>query len=141
MGILGRLFSPYGASESEVVEVEEAVGPLPRAYRRFLRRLGRDENGPLRGTDCFVRHVVDNTAALPELLAENNAADILPSRYLCFFMHQGYIAAWFDLDTPDDDPACWVFHETECVVPKIDGTFTSFMRSQYQAFGGAWPAI
>src|SRR6185295_16287706 len=90
-----------GASEEEVAALERTLGkPLPPAYRSYLLWMGSDVQGVLRGSDCFVDHVVDNNAYLPDFLADNGVTFLLPTSFVCFFMHQGYIAAWFDLDSP-----------------------------------------
>lgn len=126
-----------GTTEAEVLELERALGKrLPGAYRDYLLRSGHDESGPLRGTDCFIRHVLDNNKWLPELLAENGVRWTLPERYVCFFMHQGYVAAWFDLDDPSPDPKSWCYEEGVTLVPEVRGTFSSVMRAEVEA--GRW---
>ena len=130
-----------GVSEQEVEELERRLGgSLPESYRRFLLTMGSDEAGPLRGTDCLLRHVLANNDWLPRLLSQNDVQHNLPKRYVCFFMHQGYIAAWFDLNSTDSDPPCWVFSEYDVPVPEQRGTFSSFMRAEVEARDGIWEA-
>jgi len=128
-----------GATEAEILVLESTLGrSLPPAYREYLLRSGHDESGPLRGTDCFIRHVIDNNKWLPKLFAGNDVRWTLPERYVCFFMHQGYIAAWFNLDDSHPDPSCWCYREGEMPLPEARGTFSSFMRSVVEACGGTW---
>jgi len=130
-----------GASPRKIEELETRLGgSVPASYRRYLLAMGKDDAGPLRGTDCLLRHVVANNEWLPRLLSENDVHHDLPERYVCFFMHQGYIAAWFDLDSPGGDPPCWVFSEYDVPVPELRGTFSSFMRAEVEARGGTWEA-
>ena len=84
---------------------------LPEDYREFLLWFGNDHDGVLVGSDCFVNDVVKNTEALPELMADNDIADLLPPRFVCPFMHQGYIATWFAVPTDSGDPRGYAFHE------------------------------
>ena len=71
---------------------------------------------------------LDNTALVPELLAENNISFELPEHYLCFFSHQGYMAAWFELPKSIDNPPAWFYHEAmNMKEPVIEGTFTDVL--------------
>jgi hypothetical protein len=102
---------PTGASPADVLALERDLGaPLPAAYREYLLWMGRDRDGILRGTNCFVDDVLSNNLALPELLRENG---IPPpqARYVTYFMHQGYIACWFPLAADPDDPPVLRFDE------------------------------
>lgn len=103
---------PVGASESDVQSLERALGTsMPTDYREFLLWFGADHKGVLRGSDCFVNQIKANTEALPELLEDNGMKDLLPPNYVCPFMHQGYIAAWFAVPTEEDDPPAFIFNE------------------------------
>ena len=81
---------------------------LPADYRAFLLWLGRDRGGVWRGSECFVDDVVANTSDLPDLLAESGLLHELPRRYVCVFMHQGYIATWFESPASGSDPPAFV---------------------------------
>lgn len=103
---------PVGASELDVIALEREVGlRLPADYRAFLRWMGRDRNGVWRGSECFVDDIVSITRDLPDLMEENGLLHALPDRYVCVFMHQGYIATWFAVPTDSSDPAAFVFNE------------------------------
>jgi len=105
---------PLGASEAEVSDLERQLGfSLPADYREFLLWFGRDYNGVLRGTDTFIDHVLENTEELPNLLAKNGLEEKLPKQFVCPFMHQGYIATWFEVPTCEDDPKGFYFNESE----------------------------
>jgi hypothetical protein len=106
--------TPIGAPESAVIEVEQTLGiTLPADYREYLLWFGWDRYGILRGSDCFVEHVVSNTRTLPELLKGNGLSHELPPRFVCPFMHQGYIGTWFEIPTVEDDPKAYFFNEGE----------------------------
>ena len=119
---------PEGASASEIAALSEALGErLPQAYVQFLLWMGKDYSGIYRGTDIFIKHVLDNTEALPELLAENDIAP-LTGKQLCYQSHQGYFMAWFALPAESDDPQVFVFGEGQNLSePRAVGTFTQYM--------------
>jgi hypothetical protein len=101
--------------------------PFPAAYREFLRWMGKHHRGPFQGSDCFPACLALNNEGLPELLAENHIQFPLPTRFLAFFMHQGYIAAWFALPAPSDDPPVWAFYEGSMSQPEQRFTFSEWL--------------
>ncbi len=112
--VVARLGEPRGASVSEVEALELALGfAIPVAYREYLLWMGHDVDGVFRGTECFIEHVLTNTAALPELLRENGVAVLETGRLVCWFMHQGYIASWFVAHPGVQDPPVLWFSEVE----------------------------
>ncbi len=129
---LHQLSAPSGCSPAEIAQLEQQVGfPLPDAYKSYLAWMGCDYSGPLRGTNCFIDQVLDNTAYLPQLLAENGVEFVLPERYLAFYCHQGYWIAWFKLPKEDEDPPCYCFGEgsTEGVDTTL-GRFSTFIARE-----------
>lgn len=123
-----------GCNEPEIVQLERDLGEaLPAAYREYLLWMGHDNKGPFVGTNAFVDDVLKNNAWLPGLLAENNIAFELPKRYVTFYMHQGYVAGWFHLPTPEPDPLCWLFSEGQTQTPEFRGSFSSFILAEMQS--------
>lgn len=122
---LGR---PRGAPEAEILALERRLGiQLPAAYREYLRWMGNDCKGALRGSDCFIRDVETNANGLRELLLENGVAHP-SSRPIVFFLHQGYIAYWFDATDQRDDPELSCFHENgESRAILTMGTFSEWL--------------
>ena len=122
-----------GCSESEVDELEKKLGfTLPAAYREYLLWMGKDYDGIFQGSDCFIDNVMDNNSWMPELLAENRITLDLPVNYLTFFMHQGYVAAWFAIPA-EADPQCWYFGEGDTEVPVLRGSFSSVIFTEIQS--------
>jgi len=120
---------PKGASNAEIAQLEKALGfPLPRDYRSFLRWMGKDTDGPLIGSDCFVDDIVDNNRTLVELLSENDVSYRLPTRYVTVFTHQGYMAAWFEMPTAADDPPCAFLTEQTCELQFFDSVTDFFLE-------------
>ncbi len=123
---------PRGCSERDVKALEQDLGRLlPEAYREYLLWMGNDKYGRLKGSDWFLTDVRENTAALPELLSENKISIDQLDDPFCFFMHQGYMAAWFDLCQTSDDPECFFFSEGNDA-GEIEGpkTFSEFLKKE-----------
>lgn len=109
-----KLGRPIGAYKSDVLALEARLGvTLPAAYRDYLLWMGADFNGVLRGSDCFIFNIESNEAGLADLLKENQLS-LLDYRLIVFFLHQGYIACWFDACESTDDPPVFTFSETDC---------------------------
>jgi hypothetical protein len=120
---------PVGCTPAALRQIEHTIAhPLPVAYRQFLAWMGEDYAGIFQGTNCFVSDIHTNTAALPELLAENGITLSLPESYLVFYLHQGYVAAWFTLPAESDNPSVWFFTEGADQSDPINvGTLTDFL--------------
>jgi len=72
---------------------------------------------------------MENTASLRDLLLENGLSVEITFEPFCFFMHQGYMATWFDLISTSEDPECFFFseaHETGLIKRPIK--FTAFLK-------------
>lgn len=125
------LRKPKGCSEIEIKSLEDRVGfALPSAYVSFLKLMGRDSKGVLCGTNCFINDVEENTQYLPELLFENGVEFDLPSDYLAFFCHQGYIISWFSLPKESENPTCYLYCEGSTDQPIEQGRFKQFITSE-----------
>lgn len=123
------LGSPVGCDASEIAELESDLGfTIPLAYRQYLSWMGRDHDGIFVGCDWFLKNVRPNTEFLPGLLAENEVVWELPTYFLVFMGHQGYIAAYFELPAVDEDPPVFLYSEcNESNVVTREGTFTEFL--------------
>jgi hypothetical protein len=122
---------PRGAPEAEILALEHRLGiRFPEAYREYLLWMGNDYTGVLQGSDCFIRDVENNATGLRELLCENGIAH--PAyKPIVFFMHQGYIAYWFDASDPKEDPEVFGFHENDrapCI--SSQGAFSDWLYDQ-----------
>lgn len=123
---------PCGSSEHEITELEKAFRKrLPGVFREYLRWMGNDKRGRLEGSDWFLDNIHENTEYLSDFLLENEVAVEGFIQPLCFFVHQGYMAAWFDLGNSQDDPDCYYFFEGNRS-KQIDGPvkFTSFLAKE-----------
>ena len=125
---------PQGCSVAEVEELERTVGHhLPAAYREFLLWMGNDKDGIFRGSDWFLSDIVENTEYVDELLRENGVDWRPEGAILAFFCHQGYMIAWFDLSTTEDDPPCYFYSEGEdMTVPGQRQRFSEFVLAELE---------
>jgi len=104
---------PVGLTESQISEYEQSNNlKFPLAYREFLAWMGNDKSGIFQGSEWFLSDIDDNNEMLPELLEDNAISYDLKKDYICFFSHQGYMAAWFFTDEVVADPACYFFSES-----------------------------
>jgi hypothetical protein len=81
--------------EIEELKVDQGVSRLPASYEWFLRTMGRGAGPILRGTHAFFPQLLGLKAAGIELLAENNAEDVIMPDAFVIGMHQGYQLFWF----------------------------------------------
>ncbi|HEY9404058.1 MAG TPA: SMI1/KNR4 family protein [Pyrinomonadaceae bacterium] len=132
---------PKGCWDFEIRRLEKSFGcELPLAYKQYLKWMGKDYRGIFVGCDWFITDVENNTELVPELLAENNVSFQLPAHYLCFFSHQGYMAAWFELPKVDDDPPSWFYNEAANMdQPLIEGRFTEILLKDMSGFVATLP--
>ncbi|HEY0604723.1 MAG TPA: SMI1/KNR4 family protein [Herpetosiphonaceae bacterium] len=92
-------------SEADIRQLEAQLGlKIPQAYREFLLTMGLGAGGLLDGTHCWYPNLIDLQAWGIELLEENNVSDLLPEDAFVFWMHQGYMMAFFRVSEGDDPP-------------------------------------
>jgi hypothetical protein len=131
---------PVGSTFAEIEALQREIGyPLPEAHRQFLLWMGRDYEGVFQGCNWFIDQIPSTTAYIPRLLAANDIPPELPERYLGFFSHQGYMAAWYALPKDDEDPPVWFFRERRkpMPAPAVEGRFTDFLLKDMRGFAAA----
>lgn len=132
--LLSRYGQPLGADESEVLSLQEKLGfDLPLAYRQFLLWMGNDKQGVLKGSEWFIDEVCDNQDFLEEFLTDNGVSKNVSGQVVCFFSHQGYMAAWFSIDGEQADPFCELYSEANSsLIPVGIDSFSSFLLKELQ---------
>lgn len=133
-----RFGDPLGATAKSVSDLEQELGfMLPESYRQFLLWMGSDKDGVLKGSEWFIDDILSNNEFLDEFLADNGVAEAVPSHTVCFFVHQGYMAAWF-VDVAASDPACSFYSEVNLEPVVVGaGSFSSFLLKELQAVAEA----
>ena len=107
---------------------------FPASYRQFLLWMGNDKNGALKGSAWFVDDLIDNQKFLDEFLNENEVSGVFNGPKLCFFSHQGYMAAWFSVFAPEADPICQFYSEARTT--SVASSTESLSRFIYKELSG-----
>lgn len=129
-----------GCTPNELDALEGRLGSkLPRRYREWLGLVGKQRKGPLTGTACRYGDLVGLTDSLPGFLEAVGCEHPLPTRFLCFYSHQGCAVAWVDLAGGYDDPVCWFWSEESPWEAEKRGSMMSFLKEAWEADGGRWP--
>lgn len=81
---------------------------LPLIYKNFLLTLGKGAGSYMLGTSAFFDNLPLREST-NELIEENNLPPLPPDAFP-FWMHQGYMAAYFKV-TEGDDPPVYFFTE------------------------------
>lgn len=93
--------------------------------------MGKDKHGALKGSEWFTDDVYDNQSFLEEFLDENAVIGVKGGKKVCFFSHQGYMAAWFSADANEQDPKCQFYSESNSNPVAIEtGTFSQFLLKE-----------
>jgi len=121
--------TPVGTTDSQIVQLEKYFEvTLPLAYKEFLSWMGNDHEGVFQGSDWFAKDLIENTEYLPDLLADNGV-EYNASKACAFFCHQGYMIAWFELES-GEDPRCFFFSETDSSSIKTYDSFSLFLEKE-----------
>ncbi len=137
---------PVGATEAEVAALEQEIDfALPEAYRQYLLWMGRDYNGCFVGSDWFLQNGYNNgmkSNDLQDLHGLDFGQFTPPEHFFVFFMHQGYILAWFSLPKDSEDPLVYCFGEGQgMTVPKLQGSFTQFLLTELKGVASLMPRL
>ncbi len=104
------------------------VSHLPSSYMDFLKAMGNGSDNFLRGESCFFNELSDLKEGAEELLTDDNSPLKLKNSDFIFWMSQGYMFAFFNLNEGDDPP---VFFYKELSEQKeffkIADSFTEFL--------------
>ncbi len=85
--------------------------------------MGRDYKGIFRGSAWFIDSIYSNKETLRSLLEEAGSRYVLKESHLVSFTHQGYMAAWFDSESSEQDSDCW-FMNHSMTEPNETGLFS-----------------
>ena len=102
---------------------------LPSTYIEFLKAMGNGTpNGFLRGHSCFFDELDDLKEGAEELLEEDNSDLKHTNSDFIFWMSQGYMYAFFNLEE-GDNPPIYFYHEMskQKEFIKIANSLTEFL--------------
>lgn len=98
----GNRLIPISNEDISKIELKFKVS-LPEVYKQFLHLMGKGAGEYMKGSSVFYDHLFSLREWAKELLIENNM-EPLPETAFVFWMHQGYQAAYFNLNEGDDPP-------------------------------------
>ncbi|MBL3656022.1 SMI1/KNR4 family protein [Fulvivirga sediminis] len=101
---------------------------LPKSYVDFLLAMGNGTSDFLQGESCFFNELPNLQKWGKELLDEDNSHLKLSQKNLVFFMSQGCMFAFFNLDEGDNPPV-YLYRELSQQedFKKITNSFTEFL--------------
>jgi hypothetical protein len=103
---------------------------LPGTYIEFLKLMGGGAGEFMKGSSVFFDDLFNLRQNCKELIEENNLPQLSESAFV-YWMHQGYQAAFFEIDGKDDPPV-YYFSESgqNTEFCKIENRLTDFFESQ-----------
>jgi len=129
-GIMDRV-EISGFSLDEIAEVEDRMGlKFPEMYREYLRVLGKNRGGLMKGTHLSPKTVEVLLRWQPwaaQLMARSGAEDSLPPNAVVFADHQGYQFWYFVADPSDEDPPVYYYLENNKHVQRVNERFSEFL--------------
>ncbi|RFS21165.1 hypothetical protein DVR12_17685 [Chitinophaga silvatica] len=115
----------------EVISLEDHFKlTLPQVYKDFLLLMGRGAGSYMRGTNVFYKDIFLLSSYAEETIRESNLKP-LPSDAFVFWMHQGYIYAYFVMGS--DNPPVTVFYESGEIIEF--NTLFEFLKSELHLDG------
>ena len=122
-----------GCTESEIRLIEEHLNlRLPKVYREFLKKMGRQAGKLFVGTDMFYNDLFDNREGFQELLEEDEFSfDLKPSIFV-FAGHQGYTYLFFDTEESLIDPPVYSYNEGELQIKRLYDSFSDFLSESLE---------
>jgi len=122
-------------SEKELARIQASYKkPLPKVYEEFLLQMGKEAGSFMRGSSAFYVELFELKEWASELLQENKVR-ALPEDAFVFWMHQGYLMAFFILGE-SDNPMVYYFGEGSGLSDFIKvGTLLEFFEKQLKSSG------
>ncbi|NIG55385.1 SMI1/KNR4 family protein [Chitinophaga sp. Cy-1792] len=118
-------------SEDEVISLEIHFNiTFPQVYKNFLLRMGKGAGSYMRGTDAFFKDLFLLKSYAEETISEYNLSP-LPADAFVFWMHQGYIYAYFVAEC--ENPPVTVFYESGRIIEF--STLFEFFKSELHLDG------
>lgn len=107
-----RGYKLHGLSSDQIEKVEKFYKvSLPESYKYFLFSMGLDGGGFMKGSDCFYDRILELREYATDLLEEDQSSFKLKPEHYVFYVHQGYIFAYFDTSNNNMNPAIYYYYE------------------------------
>ncbi len=137
----GRKF--YPAPQESIDKLMKIWGRLPTVYLEFLRVMGGGQgvidndkpptrDGFMVGEDFYIDRMFDLKKRGEELLEENNAPFALKEDDFVFWMSQGVMFAFFNINEGYDPPVYFYSEGDPNGVKKVSDSFSEFIWNMYK---------
>lgn len=138
----GRKF--YPAPQESIDKLLKIWGRLPTAYLEFLRVMGGggdgvvDKNSPperepfMVGEDFYTDKLFELKDRSAKLLEENNAPFALKDDDFVFWMSQGVMFAYFNINEGYDPPVYFYSEGDNASARKVADSFSEFIWNMYK---------
>lgn len=138
----GRKF--YPASKEQTEKLLKIWDHLPVAYMEFLRTMGGgqgviDKNAPpadsgfMEGEDFYINELFGLKEAGIELMKADNSACALKDDDFVFWMSQGVMFAFFNINEGYDPPVYFYSEGDPNGVKKVSDSFSEFIWDMYKS--------
>lgn len=137
----GRKF--YPVPQEQIDKLMKIWDHLPTAYMEFLRVMGGgdgviDKNNPperepfMVGEDFYIDMLFELKERGVELLKENNAPFELKDDDFVFWMSQGVMFAYFNINEGYDPPVYFYSEGDNAPAKKVSDSFSEFIWNMYK---------
>ncbi len=122
----------YPATEEHIERLLEIWGNLPLAYMEFFKKMGGGSgHGFLVGESVFIDELFYLKEWGIELLKENNSICKLSDNDFVFWMSQGCMFGFFNIDEGDDPPVYFYTENEPDTIKKVSNHFSEFIYNMY----------
>lgn len=123
-----------GLTSTQIREIEDFYNvKLPKEYIYFLKSMGKDGGGFLRGEDVFIDRIFELREYANDLLTEDESDFILKPEHFVFYSHQGYIFAFFDTLNYDEDSSIYFYFEGDLKPTVKYKSFKHFLKDRVKS--------
>lgn len=124
-------FNIEGLNSFQIKKIEDFYKVnLPEDYKYFLKSMGLNGGGFMRGEDCFYDRIFELRNYATELLEEDRSNFKLKPTHFIFYNHQGYIFAFFDTADNNTDSSIYYYFEGDLIPSKRHESFLAFFRER-----------
>jgi len=128
-----RGYNIIGLESFQIDKIEKFYSlKLPEDYKFFLKTMGLDGGGFMKGEDCFYDRIFELKNYALELLEDDETEFKLKDSYFVFYSHQGYIFAYFDTSKNNIDPSIYYYMEGDMVPNKKYDDMNSFFKERLE---------
>ncbi|MDE7435443.1 MAG: SMI1/KNR4 family protein [Lachnospiraceae bacterium] len=127
------LMNPCTKTQIEKINSIAQGKELPQAYIEFVSVMGNGTEGKFMGGDsCFMDELDELRQGAVELLAENESENMLTDDDFVFWMSQGCMFCFFNLNDGDNPPVYFYNEDGKDEFIKIANSLTEFFINRLE---------